>query len=182
MCLVTNSLSAHGSHGDGIIAGLTHPIFGLDHLLAISCIGFIIPTLKDKNYWHIPLGFTLAMAISGWMGIGTDGFMNMEMGIAASVVLLGTILALTTKPPYLLFAIASIIIAYFHGYAHGVEMPESSSAFVYIAGYSIGVMLLFLVSISLVNIMYKWNKPLSMQSVKAIGVCIMLAGLFILFG
>ncbi len=181
--LYSHSLLAHGSHGSGIMAGLTHPIFGLDHLLAISCLGLFIATLNDRKHWLIALAFTITMAISGWMGIATEGFTYMETGIAVSVVLLGVLLASNSKVTVLIGIIASIVIAFFHGYAHGVEMPESSSAFVYISGYTLGVILIFAISIGIGRLINNSiNQSTAKNIFKVLGVIYSLFGLYIVFG
>lgn len=179
--LISQSLLAHGSHGSGIVAGFTHPIFGFDHLLAIGCLGLIIPTMKDKKSWLVAVAFTLTMAISGWLGIGTEGFLYMENGIALSVVLLGILLVLKVKLPLLLFTFAAIVIAFFHGFAHGVEMPASTSALVYISGYSLGVILIFVASIGISNLMLKSTQPIGKHLVRTSGILIAGLGFCILF-
>jgi len=41
--LLPLSLFAHGGHGSGFMAGFTHPIFGLDHNIAlITLLGGIL--------------------------------------------------------------------------------------------------------------------------------------------
>ena len=178
LCTMSLTMSAHGSHGSGFTAGFTHPIFGLDHLLAIVALGLLIASLGLKSSLLIALAFIASMGISGWMGINTDGFPYMENGIAASVVLLGIVLLLNVSIPVILGIIGSMIIAFFHGYAHGVEMPESTSPFLYISGFLFGAVLLFAVSIATGNFISKFkSKNLILQ---LIGVTIAGSGLLVL--
>ena len=174
------SLSAHGTHGSGIMAGLSHPILGLDHLLAILCIGFLSAQLNIKSSWMIPLVFAIAMLVSGWLGIGTDGFTGMEQGIAISVIVMGILVALKKKIGIVPTALLAGVIGFFHGYAHGVEMPEESSPFVYISGYLLGVAIIFLVSIGVGNLLLKDVK--NSERLQYVGAFIAGMGLVILMG
>jgi len=38
----------------GFLSGLTHPIFGIDHLLAMISVGIVSAQLGGKNIWRIP--------------------------------------------------------------------------------------------------------------------------------
>jgi len=174
------TMFAHGSHGSGITAGITHPIFGLDHLLAIMALGLLIAKMGAKSSWLIPLTFCASMGISGWLGIGTDGFPYMESGIALSVVLLGLALALQVTLPVGIGLVASVVIAFFHGYAHGVEIPESTSPLLYITGFLIGVLLIFLLSITLGRYIVKANSKIPILRVA--GAIIAGLGLMVLIG
>ena len=130
---------AHGGHGTGFMAGLTHPIFGIDHLLAIFTIGIIAYQYKDRNRWLLPLVFLVPMIIGGFMGVEAAGFSGEELVIKSSVFLLGLLLAfnVSISPVVLMFLLC--IVGFFHGHAHGVEMPEESIAWQYFAGVVLGV-------------------------------------------
>ena len=178
LCTMSISMFAHGSHGSGFIAGFTHPIFGLDHLLAIMTLGLLIASLGFKSSLPIALAFIVSMGISGWMGINTDGFPYMESGIAISIVLLGIAMLLNVSIPVFVGIIGSVIIAFFHGYAHGVEMPESTSPFLYISGFLFGALLIFAISIAIGNFISQFkSKNLILQ---LIGVTIAGSGLLVL--
>jgi len=174
------TLSAHGTHGTGLMAGLSHPILGLDHLLAILCIGFLSAQMKIKSSWMIPLVFAIAMLVSGWLGIGTEGFAGMEQGIAISVIVMGILVALKNKIGLVPAVLLAGAIGFFHGYAHGVEMPEESRPFVYISGYLLGVAIIFLGSIGIGNLLLKNNK--NEELLRFIGAFIAGMGFVILMG
>ncbi len=130
---------AHGGHGTGFMAGLTHPIFGLDHLLAIFTIGVIAYQYKGLNRWLLPLAFLVPMIIGGFMGVEAEGFLGEELVIKSSVFLLGLLLAFGIKIPTMILMSVLALFGFFHGHAHGVEMPEESIAWQYFAGVVLGV-------------------------------------------
>ena len=177
---ISISMNAHGTHGTGLMAGVSHPILGLDHLLAILCIGFLSAQLNIKSSWMIPLSFAIAMLVSGWLGIGTEGFTGMEQGIAISVIVMGILVAIKNKIGIVPAALLAGVIGFFHGYAHGVEMPEESKPFVYISGYLLGVALIFLVSIGIGNVLLKNDK--NAELLRFVGAFIAGMGLVILIG
>ena len=180
LLLFSVALSAHGTHGTGLMAGLSHPILGLDHLLAIFCVGLLSAQMGIKSSWMVPLVFAIAMLLSGWLGIGTDGFICMEEGIALSVVVMGIAVALKKKMSLVAAILAAGVIGIFHGYAHGVEMPEASKPFVYISGFLLGVLIIFLGSIGIGNVLLQ-NK-INSERLQYVGAFIAGMGLVILIG
>lgn len=176
----TISLNAHGTHGTGLMASLSHPILGLDHLLAILCVGFLSAQMNIKSSWMIPLVFAIAMLVSGWLGIGAEGFTGMEQGIAISVIVMGLVVALKNKMGLILATLLAGVFGFFHGYAHGVEMPEESRPFVYISGFLLGVVIIFLVSIGIGNILLRDNK--NSERLQDVGAFIAGMGFVILIG
>ena len=85
---------------------------------------------------------------------------------------------LNVSIPVFVGIIGSVIIAFFHGYAHGVEMPESTSPLLYISGFLLSALLLFIVSIAAGNFISKFkSKNLILQF---IGVIIAGSGLLVL--
>ncbi|MCC7418889.1 MAG: HupE/UreJ family protein [Planctomycetaceae bacterium] len=58
-----------------------------------------------------------------------------ETGIALSVVLLGAALVVGHAPPRILTVVACALFGYFHGHAHGAEMPSISQPALYALGF-----------------------------------------------
>jgi len=129
---------AHGSHGSGFMAGFTHPIFGIDHNLAILGSG-ILGYVLHKGQWYLyPIAFIATMVIGGIFGIGQEATVVIETTIVISVMIIGVLLGFNLTIAKVL---ALAILAFFgvvHGYAHGAEMPETTTAFKYISGYVVG--------------------------------------------
>ena len=60
---------AHPGHGDnGLIAGISHPIGGLDHLLAMLAVGLWAAQQQGAARWALPCTFVGTMLIGGLLG------------------------------------------------------------------------------------------------------------------
>jgi urease accessory protein len=137
LCLFAGSASAHtGNHlVAGFSSGLTHPLSGLDHLLAMIAIGLWAVQQGGRALWMVPAAFVGAMMVGGglaWAGVALP---QAETGIAASVLVLGLLVA--TQRQWTLTAGMAIAagFAVFHGYAHGLEMPQAASPALYALGF-----------------------------------------------
>jgi len=95
------------------------------------------------------------MIIGGVLGIGNEATVFFEKVIALSVGIIGAYI-ISSLGKYNILVIASIaVFGFFHGYAHGAEMPESTTALQYVSGFSIGVILLFSLSYFISNFILK---------------------------
>ncbi|MDO9220123.1 MAG: HupE/UreJ family protein [Thiobacillus sp.] len=135
--LFAGSASAHsGNHLlTGFSSGLSHPLLGLDHLLAMIAIGLWAAQQGGRALWAVPLAFVGAMVAGGglaWAGLTLP---QLETGIAASVLVLGLLIA--TRRQWALTAGMALAagFALFHGYAHGLEMPQATSPALYVLGF-----------------------------------------------
>jgi urease accessory protein len=126
-----HTISLHG----GFLIGFLHPLGGLDHLLAMIAVGLWAAQLGGRALWAVPASFLAAMLLGGFLGFGTSGIPLMEQGIAASVVLLGLLIALAIRPPLVIPILLVAFFALFHGVAHGAELPPSTGAATYSAGF-----------------------------------------------
>jgi urease accessory protein len=127
---------AHPGHGDnGLLAGISHPIGGLDHLLAMLAVGLWAAQQKGAARWVLPCTFVGTLLIGGLLGFAGLSLPAMESGIAASVLALGLAVALAVRPPLSLAMGATAMFALFHGVAHGLELPDMSSPWSYAAGF-----------------------------------------------
>jgi len=106
--------------------------------------------------------------------------MCMEEGIAFSVIVMGIAVALKKKMGLVAAVLTAGVIGFFHGYAHGVEMPEASKPFVYISGFLLGDGIIFLGSIGIGNVLLK-NK-INSERLQYVGAFIAGMGLVILMG
>jgi urease accessory protein len=126
---------AHPGHGDsGLIAGISHPIGGLDHLLAMLAVGLWAAQQKGAARWALPCTFVGTMLIGGLLGFEGLELPALESGIAASVLALGLAVALAVRPPLSVAVGATALFALFHGVAHGLELPDMSSPWAYAQG------------------------------------------------
>lgn len=145
LLLLPGAIMAHGVDGHPFVAGLTHPIFGIDHLLAIVGITLIGHHLMDEKPWLPSILFIIAMAIGGFLGSTADPINITELVIQASVIICGIIIWGQLRLTLVGFALLGIIFGFFHGHAHGTEMPIDSPIHIYIIGYVLGATLLSLV-------------------------------------
>lgn len=136
--LIPSMAYAHSGVVGGFHAGVTHPVLGLDHFLAMVSVGIISAQLGGRKIWTVPSLFVTVMAIGGALGMLDIGLGNVEVGIALSVVVLGfTIVFNTALPIFLIYGFVSLF-AIFHGYAHGLEIPELATSWSYIVGFMVG--------------------------------------------
>lgn len=125
-------------HAGGFISGLSHPVLGLDHLLAMLSVGILSAQMGGRAIWSVPSAFVGVMLIGGLMGMYGLPFFSVELGIAVSVLVLGIALAAEKKMPTALAMLAVGFFALFHGHAHGTEMPEIASPALYALGFISG--------------------------------------------
>jgi urease accessory protein len=167
-----------GSLG-GFAAGVLHPISGLDHVLAMVAVGMWGAQLGMPLIWVLPVTFPIVMALGGLAGGLGIPIPGIETGIAASVLVLGALIALAARPPAWVAVVIVAIWAVFHGYAHGAELPEAADPFAYGIGFVIATGLLHLVGIG-IGLIIRW--PAGVMALRAGGAAICAAGLWLLVG
>lgn len=133
----TSPALAHTGHGDaqGFIAGLAHPVGGLDHVLAMVAVGLFAAHLGGRALWAVPAAFVGLMAAGGALGMEGIAIPHVETGIGLSVVVFGAVLAAGLAPPVGLAAGLVGFFAIFHGHAHGAELPSGAWGAAYAAGF-----------------------------------------------
>ena len=151
LTLVPTAALAHPGLADahGFAQGFAHPLGGLDHLLAMVAVGIFAWQLGGRALWLVPGAFLLAMAAGGALAMEGVALPLVEFGIAASVVVLGAIVALGVRAP-LAVAMALVgLFAVFHGSAHATEMPLGVAGVAYGAGFLLATALLHAAGIAL---------------------------------
>jgi urease accessory protein len=129
--------------------GLLHPFSGLDHVLAMVAVGLWALQLGGRALWLLPLTFPVVMASGAVLGVGGASMAWIELGIAASVVVLGAMVAFRARPSLVVSVPLIGLFALLHGYSHGVELPASASALTYGAGFIAATLVLHLIGIGL---------------------------------
>jgi urease accessory protein len=132
--LVPSLAQAHPGmpgHTHGFSNGLLHPLTGLDHICAMVAVGLWAAQRGGRALWLVPTTFVSIMIVGGILGMGGVGIPYVEQGIAASVLVLGIFIAAAVRLPLAASMVIVGLFAIFHGYAHGAEMPGSSSGFAY---------------------------------------------------
>ena len=87
--------------------------------------------------------------LAGAAGMAGLALPMVEFGIAASVLLLGLLIAFSVSMTPALGALVVGLFAVFHGYAHGVEMPAAGAASLYAAGFLLSTVLLHALGLGL---------------------------------
>lgn len=125
---------AHTGIGHGFMQGVTHPMGGMDHLLAMVAVGLLAGRAGGAALWQIPASFIAMMACGTLIGMASIGLPFIEVGIALSIAVFGAMLASRCNPTLLLTTLAVGFFALFHGHAHGSEAAENISGLAYAAG------------------------------------------------
>jgi urease accessory protein len=170
---------AHEGEGvaSGFVSGFTHPLFGPDHVIAMIAVGLWGGILGKPAIWMLPVAFPVVMALGGMLGIIGVPIPYVESGIAISGLVLGLLVALMQKMPLWFAATIVSLFGLFHGYAHGVELPNSVTPIAYSIGFVISTGLLHICGIVIgLLIDYSWGKPI----VRILGALIALTGLYFL--
>ena len=125
-------------HTHGLESGLAHPLTGLDHICAMFAVGLWAAQRGGRAIWLVPLTFVAVMGLGG--GLATTGFQLpfVTQGAAASVLVLGILIATALRLPLAASAALVGLFAVFHGFAHGAETAKGTVSGV---TYAIGLML-----------------------------------------
>jgi urease accessory protein len=176
---------AHTGHGDaagGLLAGLLHPVSGLDHIVAMVALGIWAAQLGAPALWVLPVAFPLVVAFGGVLGALGVPVPGVEVGIALSAITFGLMIALSVRAPRRIAASALLgslvaVFAIFHGYAHGAEIRASANATSYAAGFVLATGLLHALGVVL-GVAKRWAPGAA--ALRFIGLAIALCGVSIL--
>ena len=144
LTLFAGTASAHtGDHAvTGFVSGLAHPFMGLDHLFAMIAVGLWAAQQGGRALWAVPAAFVGAMLVGGGLAASGLTLPHVETGIAASLLVLGLLIA--TRRQWAVTAGMALAagFALFHGYAHGLEMPLAASPMLYALGFMLATVTL----------------------------------------
>jgi urease accessory protein len=119
LLLLANPASAHSLGSAGFAAGLAHPLFGLDHLLAMVAVGLWAGRIGGQARWLVPSAFVAAMLLGSLLPVAVP---LVETGVLGSVLILGLLVAWAPKLPLWAPAVVVGLFALAHGQAHGTEL------------------------------------------------------------
>lgn len=153
--LVALAHSAGVEHDHGTLAslgaGFTHPFTGLDHLAAMVALG-VWSALSTRKVWLAPLAFAAALLVGALLGLSGVAVPAVEPMIAASLLVIGLLVAAGHRMPLAVGAAGAALFALFHGAAHGTELSDAgavaavlgmvlATALLHAAGVGIGLLL-----------------------------------------
>ncbi|PNG27779.1 HupE/UreJ family protein [Methylocella silvestris] len=178
------SADAHVGIGDthGFMHGFAHPIGGLDHVLAMVAVGMFAAYLGGRALWLTPAAFVLMMGVGGALGLAGVALPFVEIGIAASVIVLGLAVALQWSLPTVAAMALVGFFAIFHGHAHGAEMPADASGLDYALGFMLATALLHVAGIGIGLGVGRIGAQTSRLAFRASGGLMALAGVGLLTG
>lgn len=127
----------HGS----FMAGFSHPLFGLDHILVMIAVGLWAASLGGRALPFIPAAFVGAMVLGFAAALSGAPLPFVEPVIMASVVFVGLMVALAVPLQVVGVAGAVAFFALFHGHAHGGELG-AAGALPFAAGFAFATALL----------------------------------------
>ena len=169
-------LAGHeGSSAAGLLSGLYHPISGVDHVLAMVAVGIWGAQLGAPAIWVLPVTFPVVMAFGGMSGLLGMPLPGVEVGIGLSALLLGLMVALERRIDLPVAAALVGFFAIFHGYAHGVELPDGQSGLLYSMGFVMATGGLHGVGI-LFGLIHRWTW--GKKALRLAGAGIALAGVW----
>lgn len=156
----------------GFMSGLSHPLLGIDHLMAMLAIGIWAGRMGGKASWSMPLVFTSLLVVSaaGLQGLGSMPLV--ENGIAVSLLLLGLFVVFAIKLPTAIGMLVVGLFAVFHGIAHGVELSLATSPFWYVAGFVLTTALLQTIGLTAARGRFEKFNPL----IRLTGILIAILG------
>lgn len=130
---------AHGGHAGeaqghehGLLAGLTHPLTGLDHLGAMLAVGlWSALAQRGRAMLAAPLAFAALLLLGalagGLMSAAGLSLPGVEPLVAASVLVLGLLAAARWQLAPAASAALVGAFAIFHGLAHGSELQGGAA-------------------------------------------------------
>lgn len=170
---------AHAGTGlpGGFVSGFAHPLSGLDHLLAMVCVGLWGAFLGRPLIYLLPTIFPAVVVCGAVLAMIGLPLPPTEIGIALSVIVLGACIGLAIKAPVWVASLIVAAFALFHGYAHGKELPSAADPIAYSAGFVLATGLLHVLGIGL----GAFNRhPVGVIANRAIGGLIALTGAWFL--
>ena len=158
-------------HGGGFEAGFFHPVLGFDHLLAMIAVG-MISTLYNKNaIFTVPAAFVFMMFIGSLFGIENINFLNNELAISLSLLVLGIAILLKRNLPFVIAIITVGFFGFFHGHAHGLEIPTLTAPYKYVSGFILATVLLHISGIVIALFAQRFNKYKILSILALIIIC-----------
>ncbi len=149
---------AHAERGQaaGLLAGLRHPVSGLDHVVAMIAVGLWGAQLGPPAVWLLPVTFPMVMAFGGMLGLAGVALPGVEVAIAVSGVALGLAVLAEWRAPRALAAALVGFFAIFHGHAHGAELPPGADGVMYSVGFVAATGTLHATGIGL-GLIHRWR-------------------------
>lgn len=152
---LSTSASAHlgtdsGTHHT-LVDGLLHPLTGLDHLAAMLAVGLwsALSATSARRMWLAPVAFAGMLLVGALLGLNGLALPAVEPMIAASLLVMGLLVATRAKLPLAVTAGVVGVFAVFHGIAHGTELAGGGNGFAPLLGMLVATIALHLAGVGL---------------------------------
>ena len=120
----------------GLLSGIGHPVLGLDHLAFVIAVG-IAAVLAGRRF-ALPLAFIVATVAGTLVHLAAFDLPAPEWVIAASVAVVGLMIASGRTFSTALYALVFAAAGLFHGFAYGEAVfgAETTPVLAYLAGFA----------------------------------------------
>ena len=152
---LSTSASAHlgtdsGTHHT-LVDGLLHPLTGLDHLAAMLAVGLwsALSATSARRIWLAPVAFAGMLLVGALLGLNGMELPAVEPMIAASLLVMGLLVATRAQLPLAVTAGVVGVFAVFHGIAHGTELAGGGNGFAPLLGMLVATIALHLAGVGL---------------------------------
>ncbi len=152
--------------------GLTEPVWVLHHLLGFLAVGLWAGQNGGAAVWQVPVAALTAALAAGLASQFGVRLPYVGEGLAASLVLMGALVAVDLRAPLALAVLVAAAAAVFHGY---VQMGGA----LFWAGWAAGVLLVTCAGLGLAALL---GQALSARPVRMCGGAVAVAGLLDLAG
>lgn len=179
LCVLPVLAFAHPGHDEsGLLAGVAHPLTGMDHLLAMFAVGLWAAQQKGGARWMLPVTFVVSMLFGGLLGFDGLAVPYLETGIAASVLAFGLLVALAARPSLAIAVVTTGVFGLAHGIAHGLELPEMSSPASYAIGFVAATSVLHATGYALA----RWTPVAASSLIRVLGIAAAGVGVGLMVG
>ena len=131
------------------------PDFFVWFYLVFAVSSTLFPSASDRRAWLPVAAFLVFMVIGAVLGMRGIGLPGIETGIAASVLVMGLLVATLVRLPTVATVALIGVFALFHGSAHGAEMPSSATPLLYGIGFLVATASLHLGGIGLARLLQR---------------------------
>lgn len=172
-----------GQHGS-FAAGFTHPVFGLDHVLAMIAVGLWAALLGGKALWALPTTFVTGMVVGFLLSLGGLPIPFVESAILASVIVFGLVVALAAPVPLWASIVLIAVFGICHGHAHGGEIGQAGM-FAFAAGFVLATIVLHAAGLVIgrgANIAARGKSKTASRIIQALGALTAAGGLALAAG
>ena len=163
----------------GFMTGFMHPLTGLDHLAAMLAVG-LWSALVARRAWPdllwAPAGFAAMLLVGALVGLQGLEVPGVEPMIAASLLVMGLLVATRLRVPGPVAALLVGAFAAFHGLAHGYELAGEPGAAITLAGMLSATVLLHAAGIGLgwaLRHAPRWTPQLTGGAVALLGLAML---------